>query len=86
MGRLSQDIRPTRTIVKEDLTQDNYYDNINIQSSREEETDGVITVTHKTSLPTVYTIIENKETKKLYAEFETSSLQVVTWHAVFNNC
>jgi hypothetical protein len=77
-ARLSQEIRPTRTIVKPDLNRINYdYDNVNIQSTRDQEEDGYITVTHRASVPTVYTIIEDRETKKLYAEFKTTSLQIV---------
>jgi len=79
-GRFSQkeEIRPSRPFQRKDSRND--YQNIELQSGKEDSIDSVpsvITVTHQVPTRTVFTIVESGETKSLYADTFESSLQII---------
>jgi len=78
-NRYKDDIKPTKPrLEKVETTTTSYteYTDTNIQSSREDK--DMITVTHQVPTKTVFTIVEGKETKSLYIDTFTPSLQLVS--------
>ena len=78
-GRFSQkeDIRPSQPFQRKDSRND--YQNIELQSSKEDSSESVpevITITHQVPTRTVFTIVEAGKTKSLFADTFQSSLQV----------
>ena len=78
-GRFSQkeDIQPSQPFQRKDSRND--YQNIELQSGKEDSSDSVpevITITHQVPTRTIFTIVEAGETKSLFADTFESSLQV----------
>lgn len=79
-GRFNQkeEIRPSKPLNRKDSQND--YQNIELQSGKEELSESVpsvITVTHQVPTRTVFTIVESGETKSLFADTFETSLQIV---------